>query len=150
MPEERLQRGRVSAALAQEAIGEAVPQLMRSQRPDPRSLADTPNETPEGLFATRSLRILAPPHPRRHRRPLLDLRRENVVVRLRLQLPTTGLDFAAFVIAASQPADRAELPPPPPGPPTEAEVAAVTELAAEHGIDLLGPPGALPGDAPAH
>jgi quercetin dioxygenase-like cupin family protein len=59
-------------------------------------------------------------------------------------------DFAAFVIAASQPADRAELPPPPPGAPSEAEVAAVTALAAEHGIDLLGPPGALPGDATAH
>jgi quercetin dioxygenase-like cupin family protein len=66
-----------------------------------------------------------------------------------LAICTPG-DFAAFVIAASEPAERAELPPPPPGPPTEAEVAAVTALAAEHGIELLGPPGALPGDAPAH
>jgi quercetin dioxygenase-like cupin family protein len=56
-------------------------------------------------------------------------------------------DFAAFVLAASRPAERAELPPPPPGPPSEDEVAAVGALAAEHGIDLLGPPGALPGDA---
>jgi hypothetical protein len=62
-----------------------------------------------------------------------------------LAICTSG-DFAAFVIAASQPADRAELPPPPPGPPTEAEGAAVAALAAEHGIELLGPPGALPGD----
>ncbi|HEY6076754.1 MAG TPA: hypothetical protein VIV36_07925 [Gaiella sp.] len=59
-------------------------------------------------------------------------------------------DFAAFVIAASRPADRAELPPPPPGRPSEAEVAAVTALAAERGIDLLGPPGALPGDPTSH
>ena len=66
-----------------------------------------------------------------------------------LAICTPG-DFAAFAIAASQPAERSELPPPPLGPPTEAEVAAVTALAAEHGIDLLGPPGALPGDAPAH
>ncbi len=63
-----------------------------------------------------------------------------------LAICTPG-DFAAFVIAASQPVDRAELPPPPPGPPTEAEVTAVTALAAEHGIELLGLPGALPGDA---
>ena len=66
-----------------------------------------------------------------------------------LAICTPG-DFAAFVIAASQPAARPELPPPPLAPPTEAEVAAVTALAAEHGIELLGPPGALPGDAPAH
>ena len=58
--------------------------------------------------------------------------------------------FAAFVIEASQPAERPELPPPPSGPPTEAEVAAITALAAEHGIDLLGPPGALPDDVTAH
>jgi hypothetical protein len=69
----------------------------------------------------------------------------------RILVICTPGDFAAFVIAASQPAERAELPPPPLGPPpTEAEVAAVTALAAEHGIELLGPPGALPGDAPAH
>ena len=45
-----------------------------------------------------------------------------------LAICTPG-DFAAFVIAASQPVDRAELPPPPPGPPTEAEVTAVTARA---------------------
>ena len=59
-------------------------------------------------------------------------------------------DFAAFVIAASRPAERPELPPPPPGPPSDEEVAAIGVLAAKHGIDLLGPPGALPSDAPAH
>ncbi len=58
-------------------------------------------------------------------------------------------DFGAFVLAASRPADRAGLPPPP-GPPTEAEVAAITAIALEHGIELLGPPGALPGEAHAH
>jgi quercetin dioxygenase-like cupin family protein len=66
-----------------------------------------------------------------------------------LAICTPG-DFAAFVIAASRPAERPELPPPPPGPPSEAEVAEITELAREHGIELLGPPGTLPGDAPAH
>ena len=66
-----------------------------------------------------------------------------------LAICTPG-DFAAFVIAASRPAERPELPPPPPGPPSEAEVAEITELARKHGIELLGPPGALPGDAPAH
>ena len=65
-----------------------------------------------------------------------------------LAICTPG-DFAAFVIAASRPAERPELPPPPPGPPSEAEVGEITELAREHGIELLGPPGAMPGEAPA-
>jgi mannose-6-phosphate isomerase-like protein (cupin superfamily) len=58
-------------------------------------------------------------------------------------------DFDGFVVAASRPAERAELPPEPDGPPTEEQAAAIGELAAKHGIDLLGPPGTLPGDAPA-
>jgi quercetin dioxygenase-like cupin family protein len=65
-----------------------------------------------------------------------------------LAICTPG-DFGAFVLAASRPADRAGLPPPP-GPPTSDEIAAITALALEHGIELLGPPGALPGEAHAH
>ncbi|HLX31964.1 MAG TPA: cupin domain-containing protein [Gaiellaceae bacterium] len=52
-------------------------------------------------------------------------------------------DFEPFVVAASRPAERAELPPPP-GQPSEDEVAAITALAARHQIELLGPPGTLP------
>jgi quercetin dioxygenase-like cupin family protein len=62
-----------------------------------------------------------------------------------LAICTPG-DFQRFVVAASRPAERAELPAAM-EPPSEAEIAAVTALAAEHGIDLLGPPGALPGRA---
>jgi mannose-6-phosphate isomerase-like protein (cupin superfamily) len=65
-----------------------------------------------------------------------------------LAICTPG-DFAGFVIAASRPAERPELPPEPSEPPSDADVAAITELAAKHGIDLLGPPGALPGSEPA-
>lgn len=54
-------------------------------------------------------------------------------------------DFAAFVRAASRPAASHELPPAPSGPPSEDEIAAITALALEHEIELLGPPGALPG-----
>jgi quercetin dioxygenase-like cupin family protein len=61
-----------------------------------------------------------------------------------LAICTPG-EFAAFVAAASRPAERAELPPPPPEPPSEAEINAVSTLAAEYGVELLGPPGALPG-----
>jgi quercetin dioxygenase-like cupin family protein len=61
-----------------------------------------------------------------------------------LAICTPG-DFAGFVVAASAPAESAELPSPPPGPPSEDEVAAITTLAREHGIELLGPPGTLPG-----
>jgi len=53
-------------------------------------------------------------------------------------------DFERFVIAASRPADAPELPPPH-GPPSEDEVEAVNRLAGEHGIEILGPPGTLPG-----
>jgi mannose-6-phosphate isomerase-like protein (cupin superfamily) len=52
-------------------------------------------------------------------------------------------DFERFVVAASHPAELAELPPPH-GPPTQEEIAAVAVLAAEHHIELLGPPGTLP------
>jgi quercetin dioxygenase-like cupin family protein len=63
-----------------------------------------------------------------------------------LAICTPG-DFAGFVLAASRSAEAPELPPPPPGPPSEDEMAAITALALEHGIELLGPPGALPGQA---
>jgi hypothetical protein len=57
-------------------------------------------------------------------------------------------EFAEFVVAASRVAERAELPPLP-GPPSEDEVAATGALADAHGIELLGPPGALPGSGHA-
>lgn len=62
-----------------------------------------------------------------------------------LAICTPG-DFERFVVAASRPAERAELPPMT-EPPSEAEIVAVTVLAAEHGVELLGPPGVLPGRA---
>lgn len=62
-----------------------------------------------------------------------------------LAICTPG-DFERFVVAASRPAERAELPAMT-KPPSEAEIVAVTALAAEHGIDLLGPPGMLPGQS---
>jgi quercetin dioxygenase-like cupin family protein len=51
--------------------------------------------------------------------------------------------FAAFVEAVSRPAD-APVPPPPAGPPTPEQAAQVAAVAAEHGIELLGPPGTRP------
>ena len=62
-----------------------------------------------------------------------------------LAICTPG-DFEPFVVAASRPAELAELPPPGEAP-TEEEIAAVTALAEKHGIELLGPPGMLPGAA---
>ena len=53
---------------------------------------------------------------------------------------STG-EFAAFVQAYGVPAERRELPAP--GAP---DVERLGRLAAEHGIDLLGPPGMLPAD----
>jgi quercetin dioxygenase-like cupin family protein len=49
--------------------------------------------------------------------------------------------FDRFIAAAGRPAERLALPPQNGGPPDFERLAA---LAAEHGIDILGPPGALP------
>ncbi len=51
-------------------------------------------------------------------------------------------DFVRFVLAFGEPAERRELPTPT-GPP---DAERLGRLAAEHGIDLLGPPGMLPTD----
>jgi quercetin dioxygenase-like cupin family protein len=59
-----------------------------------------------------------------------------------LAICTPG-DFEPFVVAASRPAENPVLPPPH-GPPDETEVAEVIALAAQHHIEILGPPGALP------
>ena len=60
----------------------------------------------------------------------------------RLLVFCTPARFDGFVSAVSQPADAEELPPR--GRPFDPEQFAVT--AAEYGIELLGPPGALPED----
>ena len=57
---------------------------------------------------------------------------------------TSPGDFERFAVAASRPADADELPPPPQGPPSHDEVETLNRLAAENGIEILGPPGALP------
>lgn len=48
--------------------------------------------------------------------------------------------FEAFVVAVGRPAGALALPPAPEGP----DPAELTRLAAEHGIEILGPPGTLP------
>jgi quercetin dioxygenase-like cupin family protein len=58
-----------------------------------------------------------------------------------LAICTPG-DFERFVLAASRPAERAELPHL--VNPSDEEIASVAALAAEHDIELLEPPGALP------
>ena len=56
----------------------------------------------------------------------------------RFLLVTEPGGFEAFMRAAGEPAQRLEIPPPP----TEApDMAAMSALAAEYGIDILGPPG---------
>jgi len=52
---------------------------------------------------------------------------------------TRGEDFERFVRAASRPAERPDLPPHA-GPPTPEAMAALSELAAVHGIQFHGPP----------
>jgi len=52
---------------------------------------------------------------------------------------TTGGDFERFVREMSRPAQRLELPPPA-GPPTSADIEALSRIAQRYGIDLVGPP----------
>jgi quercetin dioxygenase-like cupin family protein len=52
---------------------------------------------------------------------------------------TTQGDFERFARAASRPAESDGLPPPA-GPPTPEQQTALTELAAQHGIEFIGPP----------
>jgi quercetin dioxygenase-like cupin family protein len=54
--------------------------------------------------------------------------------------------FEEFVEAFGEPAGELSLPPPSEEPP---DVDRLVALAAEHGIDILGPPGMLPRDLPA-
>jgi hypothetical protein len=49
--------------------------------------------------------------------------------------------FDRFVAATARPADSLTLPPPPE---SAADLERLAAVAAEHGIELLGPPGALP------
>jgi hypothetical protein len=56
---------------------------------------------------------------------------------------TSPAGFAAFVEEASEPAAAPVLPQPA-GPPTPQQAAPLTRIAAQHGIEILGPPGARP------
>jgi len=62
----------------------------------------------------------------------------------RFLVTTSPGDFERFVVAASKPAEAPGLPPPALGPPTAEEQETLAQLAAEHGSELLGPPGTLP------
>jgi quercetin dioxygenase-like cupin family protein len=56
----------------------------------------------------------------------------------RFLLVTEPAGFEEFMRALAEPADRLEIPPAPSAPP---DMTAVATLAAEHGIEILGPPG---------
>jgi quercetin dioxygenase-like cupin family protein len=63
----------------------------------------------------------------------------------RMLVVTKG-DFESFVRAVSRPAERETLPPASDGPPSAEELEALGKVAAEYGIEFLGPPGMLPSD----
>jgi quercetin dioxygenase-like cupin family protein len=56
----------------------------------------------------------------------------------RFLLVTEPAGFEGFIRALAEPAERLEIPPAPSAPP---DMAALMTLAAEHGIEILGPPG---------
>ena len=61
--------------------------------------------------------------------------------RARFLLVTEPAGFEGFMRAAAVPAERLEIPPAPTEPP---DMAAMSALAAEYGLEILGPPG-IPG-----
>jgi quercetin dioxygenase-like cupin family protein len=61
----------------------------------------------------------------------------------RALVQTSPAGFAAFVEKVSVPADAPVLPSPA-GPPTPEQAERLTAAAAEHGIEILGPPGTRP------
>jgi hypothetical protein len=75
-----LQCYEVPTALAQEAVCEAVTQLVRRELPDTGALADTPDHSHQRLVTGRLLRILESSFAFERRDPLFDFDRENVVV----------------------------------------------------------------------
>ena len=92
MAHERLERDQILVALAEEAVGESVSELVRRELSNPGALADAANHPPQRLIAGRQLRILRTPHPLVLGHPLLDLDREDVVVQLRLELAKACTD----------------------------------------------------------
>ena len=56
----------------------------------------------------------------------------------RFLLVTEPAGFESFMRSCSEPAQTLTLPPPPSAPP---DVERLTAIAAEHGIEILGPPG---------
>jgi quercetin dioxygenase-like cupin family protein len=58
--------------------------------------------------------------------------------RARFLLVTEPAGFEQFMRALSEPAPRLEIPPPPTTPP---DMGAMVQLAAQYGIEILGPPG---------
>ena len=81
-----LQGDEVAAALTDESVCEAVPQLVRERGTNAGAFADALDHPPQRLLARRHLRILPPPFALVLRYPLLDLDGEDVVVELGLQL----------------------------------------------------------------
>jgi uncharacterized RmlC-like cupin family protein len=61
----------------------------------------------------------------------------------RVVVTSSPAGFEAFVERMSVPADAPVLPEPA-GPPTPEQAAQLAAVAAEHGIEILGPPGARP------
>jgi hypothetical protein len=82
---QRLQCNEVATTLAEEAIGEAVSELVRGERANPGSFADAPDHPHERLCAGGLLRVLLAPDTLVLGDPLLYLDREHVIVELRFE-----------------------------------------------------------------
>ena len=86
MSHQSLERDEVAVAFADEAVCEAVSQLVRGEEPYARPLADPARETPQRLFRSGLLRILPTPYALPLVDPDLDLDTEDMIGGLRAKL----------------------------------------------------------------
>ena len=86
MAHKALQCDEVAVALPDEAVREAVSQLVGGEEPHTRSLANPPRESPERLLRRGLLRILPTPHALALVDPDLNFNREDMVGGLRSKL----------------------------------------------------------------
>jgi hypothetical protein len=110
VPHQALQCDEVTTALADEAVGEAVPELVRGEVPHTRAPADTLHHPPQRLLARGRLRVPPATNALVLSSPELDLYREYVVAVLRLELFPAALELENNVRVERQPMPMATLP----------------------------------------
>jgi hypothetical protein len=103
MTHQSLQCYEVASALAQEAVRESMPKLMRREATNAGSLTDAPDHSHQRLCARRLLRVLRPPCTVVLRDPLFDFNCKDVVIKLRLERAKGAAQLCNYVAIKGEP-----------------------------------------------